>query len=156
MIASGPCLAKTSRKLGQSSRPKRSTRRVAPSLRTAPRCRPPGNGVGEGVLGSGRIGAGDPEAVGMVAVAALLGDQAAANLPLQRPPEPPSGTLVHEPGARGQRVQATALLVGADIGCCGVEMMGLEPTTPCLQISTLRAACQALFLQVIIERRTPY
>jgi hypothetical protein len=53
-----------------------------------------GNGVGEGVLGSGRIGAGDPEAVGMVAVAALLGDQAAANLPLQRPPEPPSGTLV--------------------------------------------------------------
>jgi hypothetical protein len=34
-----------------------------------------GNGVGQGVLSGGRVGAGDPEAVGMVAVAALLGDQ---------------------------------------------------------------------------------
>jgi hypothetical protein len=34
-----------------------------------------GNCVGQGVLGGGRVGAGDPEAVGMVAVAALLGDQ---------------------------------------------------------------------------------
>jgi hypothetical protein len=33
-----------------------------------------GNGVGEGVLGSGRIGASDPEAIRMIAVAALLGD----------------------------------------------------------------------------------
>jgi hypothetical protein len=37
-----------------------------------------------------------------------------------------------------------------------VEMMGLEPTTPCLQISVLRAACQALFLQVVIERYRSY
>jgi hypothetical protein len=35
MIAAGPCSARTSRKLDQSSRPKRSTRRVAPSLSTA-------------------------------------------------------------------------------------------------------------------------
>jgi hypothetical protein len=34
-----------------------------------------GDGAGQGVLSGGRIGAGDPEAVGMVAVAALLGDQ---------------------------------------------------------------------------------
>ena len=34
-----------------------------------------GNGVGEGMLGSGRIGASDPEAIRMIAVAALLGDQ---------------------------------------------------------------------------------
>jgi hypothetical protein len=37
-----------------------------------------------------------------------------------------------------------------------VEMMGLEPTTPCLQISALRAACQALFLHIVIERQLPY
>ena len=34
-----------------------------------------GSGVGQGVLGGGGVGAGDPEAIGMVAVAALLGDQ---------------------------------------------------------------------------------
>ena len=34
-----------------------------------------GNGIGQGVLGRGGIGAGDPEAVWMVAVAALLRDQ---------------------------------------------------------------------------------
>ena len=36
-----------------------------------------GSGVGQGVLGSGGVGAGDPEAVRMVAVAALLGDKLA-------------------------------------------------------------------------------
>jgi hypothetical protein len=35
MIAAGPCSARMSRNLDQSSRPKRSTRRVAPSLSTA-------------------------------------------------------------------------------------------------------------------------
>ena len=39
MIASGPCSARTARELDQSTRPKRSTRRVAPSLSTAARCR---------------------------------------------------------------------------------------------------------------------
>jgi hypothetical protein len=34
-----------------------------------------GDGVGQGVLGGGRVGAGHPEAIGMVAVATLLGDQ---------------------------------------------------------------------------------
>ena len=34
-----------------------------------------GNGVDKGVVGGGRVGAGDPEPVGMVAVAALFGDQ---------------------------------------------------------------------------------
>jgi hypothetical protein len=34
-----------------------------------------GSGVGQGVLSGVRVGAGNPEAVGMVAVAALLGDQ---------------------------------------------------------------------------------
>ena len=55
------------------------------------------------------------------AIAAALDElvQAAANLPPQRPAEEPSGTLVHEPGARSQRVQAAALLVGADLGGCG-------------------------------------
>ncbi len=33
------------------------------------------NGVGQSVFGGGRVGAGHPEAVGMVAVATLLGDQ---------------------------------------------------------------------------------
>ena len=34
-----------------------------------------GNGVGEGVLGGGGVGAGHPEAIWMVAVAALLGNE---------------------------------------------------------------------------------
>jgi hypothetical protein len=41
--------------------------------------------------------------------------------------------LWNEIGARSQRVQAAALLVLADLNPLSVEMMGLEPTTPCLQ-----------------------
>ena len=73
------------------------------------------------------------------AIAAALDElvQAAANLPLQRPAEPPSGTLVartrraksESPGRRAGRGRSPGLL--------WVEMMGLEPTTPCLQISAL-------------------
>ena len=73
MIASGPCSARTARKLDQSTRPKRSTKRVAPWLSTAAQLHQhAGDGVDKGVLGSGRVGAGDQEAVGMIAVAALL------------------------------------------------------------------------------------
>jgi hypothetical protein len=36
-------------------------------------------------------------------------------------------------GVRSQRVQGAALLVGADLGCSVVEILGLEPTTPCSQ-----------------------
>jgi len=55
------------------------------------------------------------------AIAAALDElvQAADNLPPQRPTEEPSGTLVARTGARGQRVQAAAPVVGADLGCSG-------------------------------------
>jgi hypothetical protein len=37
-----------------------------------------------------------------------------------------------------------------------VGTAGFEPATPCSQISALRAACQALFLQVVVERKPQY
>ena len=37
-----------------------------------------------------------------------------------------------------------------------VGTAGFEPATPCSQISALQAACQALFLQVAIERKASY
>ena len=69
------------------------------------------------------------------AIAAALDElvQAAANLPPQRPTEGPSGTLV----ARNRRARSEGPGRRAAGGRCPgvlvVEMMGLEPTTPCLQ-----------------------
>ncbi len=76
MIASGPCSARTcqeARPVEQAEAVDQAGRAVAEHGRSVQAIA--GNGVGQGVLGGGRVGAGDPEAVGMVAVAALLGDQ---------------------------------------------------------------------------------
>jgi hypothetical protein len=76
MIASGPCSAKDvqeGRPVEQAEAvdlPGRAVAQDGCSLQAIV-----GNGVGEGVLGGGRVGAGDPEAVWMVAVPALLGNE---------------------------------------------------------------------------------
>ena len=76
MMASGPCSARMlqeARPVEQAEAVDQAGRAVAEHGGSVQAIA--GNGVGQGVLGGGRVGAGDPEAVGMVAVAALLGDQ---------------------------------------------------------------------------------
>jgi Phage integrase family len=76
MMASGPCSARNV----QEARPVEQAEAVdqaggAIAEHGHPLEAIAGHRVGQGVLGGGRVGVGDPEAVGMVAVAALLGDQ---------------------------------------------------------------------------------
>ena len=75
---------------------------------------------------------------------------------MMRTDEPPSGTSVARTRRGKREGRGRRAARGRRPGLLVVEMMGLEPTTPCLQISVLRAACQALFLQVAIERCTSY
>jgi hypothetical protein len=53
------------------------------------------------------------------AIAAALDElvQAAANLPPQRPAQPPSGTLVARTRRAKREVEVAGLLVAADLGC---------------------------------------
>ena len=75
MMASGPCSARTAQEAGpveQAEAVNQAGSAVAEHGRSVQALA--GNGVDKGVVGGGRVGAGDPKAVGMVAVAALFGD----------------------------------------------------------------------------------